>query len=80
MCWQVFGRVRHTTLQKTAVERCDCSLFLFLCQTKVHGKDRVKFTESLVVADIAELKDNQVDEGRFHSEAAFCSHVCVEPV
>lgn len=30
------------------------------CQTKVHGKDRVKFMESLVVADIAELKDNQV--------------------
>lgn len=32
----------------------------FFCQTKVHGKDRVKFMESLVVADIAELKDNQV--------------------
>lgn len=29
-------------------------------QTKVHGKDRIKFIESLVVADIAELKDNQV--------------------
>lgn len=36
-----------------------CSLGFF-CQTKVHGKDRVKFMESLVVADIAELKDNQV--------------------
>lgn len=35
-------------------------LFAFSCQTKVHGRDRVKFMESLVVADIAELKDNQV--------------------
>ncbi|MEQ2219031.1 hypothetical protein XENOCAPTIV_011597, partial [Xenoophorus captivus] len=33
----------------------------FFCQTKIHGKDRVKFMESLVVADITELKDNQVD-------------------
>lgn len=32
----------------------------FYCQTKVHGKDRVKFMETLVVADVAELKDNQV--------------------
>lgn len=32
---------------------------LFFRQTKVHGKDRVKFMESLVVADIAELQDNQ---------------------
>ncbi|KAG7279886.1 hypothetical protein CRUP_016213, partial [Coryphaenoides rupestris] len=27
--------------------------------SKVHGKDRIKFMESLVVADIAELQDNQ---------------------
>ncbi|XP_037100800.1 aminomethyltransferase, mitochondrial [Syngnathus acus] len=30
-----------------------------MLQTKVHGKDRIKFMESLVVADISELKDNQ---------------------
>ncbi|XP_060914232.1 aminomethyltransferase, mitochondrial isoform X2 [Labrus mixtus] len=38
-----------------------CSIFdvSHMLQTKVHGKDRVKFMESLVVADIAELKDNQ---------------------
>lgn len=35
-------------------------ILCFSCQTKVHGKDRVKFMESLVVADIEELKDNQV--------------------
>ncbi|KAG8002824.1 Aminomethyltransferase [Nibea albiflora] len=38
-----------------------CSIFdvSHMLQTKVHGKDRVKFMESLVVADIEELKDNQ---------------------
>ncbi|KAK7884608.1 hypothetical protein WMY93_027731 [Mugilogobius chulae] len=41
--------------------RQHCSLFdvSHMLQTKVYGKDRVKFMESLVVADIAELKDNQ---------------------
>lgn len=41
--------------------RQHCSLFdvSHMLQTKVHGKDRVKFMESLVVADVAELKDNQ---------------------
>lgn len=33
---------------------------VLLIQTKVHGRDRVKFMESLVVADVAELQDNQV--------------------
>ncbi|CAL8368854.1 unnamed protein product [Lota lota] len=38
-----------------------CSIFdvSHMLQTKVHGKDRIKFMESLVVADIAELQDNQ---------------------
>ncbi|TMS16561.1 Aminomethyltransferase, mitochondrial [Larimichthys crocea] len=38
-----------------------CSIFdvSHMLQTKVHGKDRVKFMESLVVADIEDLKDNQ---------------------
>lgn len=41
--------------------RQHCSLFdvSHMLQSKVHGRDRVKFMESLVVADIAELKDNQ---------------------
>lgn len=30
-----------------------------MLQTKVHGRDRVKFIESLVVTDVAELKENQ---------------------
>ncbi|XP_077411386.1 aminomethyltransferase, mitochondrial [Vanacampus margaritifer] len=38
-----------------------CAIFdvSHMLQTKVHGKDRIKFMESLVVADISELKDNQ---------------------
>ncbi|XP_031422628.1 aminomethyltransferase, mitochondrial [Clupea harengus] len=38
-----------------------CSVFdvSHMLQTKVHGKDRIKFMESLIVADVAELKDNQ---------------------
>lgn len=41
--------------------REQCSIFdvSHMLQTKVHGKDRVKFMESLVVADISELQDNQ---------------------
>uniref|UniRef100_W5UK06 Aminomethyltransferase n=1 Tax=Ictalurus punctatus TaxID=7998 RepID=W5UK06_ICTPU len=41
--------------------RQHCSIFdvSHMLQTKVHGKDRVKFMESLIVGDIAELKDNQ---------------------
>ncbi|CAL1605893.1 unnamed protein product [Knipowitschia caucasica] len=41
--------------------RQHCSIFdvSHMLQTKVHGKDRVKFMESLVVADVEELKDNQ---------------------
>ncbi|XP_016379784.1 aminomethyltransferase, mitochondrial isoform X1 [Sinocyclocheilus rhinocerous] len=41
--------------------RQHCSIFdvSHMLQTKVYGRDRVKFIESLIVGDIAELKDNQ---------------------
>uniref|UniRef100_A0A8C4QQW7 Aminomethyltransferase n=1 Tax=Eptatretus burgeri TaxID=7764 RepID=A0A8C4QQW7_EPTBU len=41
--------------------RSKCSLFdvSHMLQTTITGKDRVKFVESLTVADIAGLKDNQ---------------------
>ncbi|KAL2103871.1 hypothetical protein ACEWY4_000739 [Coilia grayii] len=47
-----------------------CSLFdvSHMLQTKVHGKDRVKFMESLIVADVAELKDNQGSLSLFTNE------------
>jgi folate-binding Fe-S cluster repair protein YgfZ len=34
-----------------------------MLQTHVHGADRVAFMESLVVADVDGLKDNQGTEG-----------------
>lgn len=40
--------------------RLNVSDLLLSPQTKVYGRDRVKFIESLIVGDIAELKDNQV--------------------
>lgn len=41
--------------------RQHCSIFdvSHMLQTKVHGRDRVKYMESLIVGDVAELKDNQ---------------------
>uniref|UniRef100_A0A1A8BJ58 Aminomethyltransferase n=1 Tax=Nothobranchius kadleci TaxID=1051664 RepID=A0A1A8BJ58_NOTKA len=47
-----------------------CSIFdvSHMLQTKIHGKDRVKFMESLVVSDIAELKDNQSTLSLFTNE------------
>uniref|UniRef100_A0A3B4UT92 Aminomethyltransferase n=1 Tax=Seriola dumerili TaxID=41447 RepID=A0A3B4UT92_SERDU len=47
-----------------------CSIFdvSHMLQTKVHGRDRVKFMESLVVADIQELKDNQGTLSLFTTE------------
>lgn len=45
---------------KTSKNDSVLNISFFFWQTKVHGKDRVKYMESLVVADIAELKDNQV--------------------
>ncbi|CAH1782756.1 unnamed protein product [Owenia fusiformis] len=40
--------------------RTQCSLFdvSHMLQTKIHGKDRVKFMESLTVADVAGLAEN----------------------
>ncbi|XP_029911085.1 aminomethyltransferase, mitochondrial [Myripristis murdjan] len=47
-----------------------CSIFdvSHMLQTKVHGKDRVKFMESLVVADVGELQDNQGTLSLFTNE------------
>ncbi|XP_062397076.1 aminomethyltransferase, mitochondrial [Sardina pilchardus] len=47
-----------------------CSVFdvSHMLQTKVHGKDRIKFMESLIVADVAELKDNQGSLSLFTNE------------
>lgn len=58
----MFNQLNHFNLKPTYVAQVFliCVSVCFPCQTKVHGRDRVRFMESLVVADIAELKDNQV--------------------
>ncbi|XP_004581519.2 aminomethyltransferase, mitochondrial isoform X1 [Ochotona princeps] len=51
--------------------RHHCSLFdvSHMLQSKIHGRDRVKLMESLVVGDIAELKPNQGTLSLFTNEA-----------
>ncbi|XP_075688124.1 aminomethyltransferase, mitochondrial [Rhinoderma darwinii] len=48
-----------------------CSLFdvSHMLQTRIHGKDRVAFIESLVVGDIAELKEDQGTLSLFTNES-----------
>lgn len=59
--WSMPVQYKDSHIASHVHTREHCSIFdvSHMLQTKVHGKDRVKFMESLVVADIAELKDNQ---------------------
>uniref|UniRef100_A0A8C5DBS0 Aminomethyltransferase n=1 Tax=Gouania willdenowi TaxID=441366 RepID=A0A8C5DBS0_GOUWI len=59
--WSMPVQYRDSHMVSHMHTREHCSIFdvSHMLQTKVHGRDRVKFMESLVVADIAELKDNQ---------------------
>uniref|UniRef100_A0A3Q3X7N5 Aminomethyltransferase, mitochondrial n=1 Tax=Mola mola TaxID=94237 RepID=A0A3Q3X7N5_MOLML len=63
--WSMPVQYKDSHIASHMHTREHCSVFdvSHMLQTKVHGKDRVKFMESLVVADIAELKDNQTDQG-----------------
>lgn len=49
----------HITSHMHTREHCSIFDVSHMLQTKVYGKDRVKFMESMIVGDIAELKDNQ---------------------
>ncbi|XP_022059014.2 aminomethyltransferase, mitochondrial [Acanthochromis polyacanthus] len=59
--WSLPVQYKDSHISSHMHTREHCSIFdvSHMLQTKVHGRDRVKFMESLVVADIAELKDNQ---------------------
>ncbi|KAM9785650.1 aminomethyltransferase, mitochondrial [Neosynchiropus ocellatus] len=59
--WSMPVQYRDSHIVSHMHTREQCSIFdvSHMLQTKVHGKDRVKFMESLVVADISELQDNQ---------------------
>ncbi|XP_029455484.1 aminomethyltransferase, mitochondrial [Rhinatrema bivittatum] len=59
--WSMPVQYKEGHIESHLHTREHCSLFdvSHMLQTKVLGRDRVKFLESLVVGDIAELKENQ---------------------
>ncbi|XP_042304721.1 aminomethyltransferase, mitochondrial isoform X2 [Sceloporus undulatus] len=68
--WSLPVQYTHSHLESHLHTRQQCSLFdvSHMLQTKVFGRDRVKFLESLVVGDIAELKPNQGTLSLFTNE------------
>ncbi|TNN61815.1 Aminomethyltransferase, mitochondrial [Liparis tanakae] len=68
--WSMPVQYKDSHIASHMHTREHCSIFdvSHMLQSKVHGKDRVKFMESLVVADIAELKDNQGTLSLFTTE------------
>ncbi|XP_060096074.1 aminomethyltransferase, mitochondrial-like isoform X2 [Heteronotia binoei] len=68
--WSLPVQYTHSHLESHLHTRQHCSLFdvSHMLQTKVFGKDRVKFLESLVVGDIAELKPDQGTLSLFTNE------------
>ncbi|KAK5615393.1 hypothetical protein CRENBAI_001925 [Crenichthys baileyi] len=64
--WSMPVQYKDSHIASHMHTREHCSIFdvSHMLQTKIHGKDRVKFMESLVVADITELKDNQISVPR----------------
>uniref|UniRef100_A0A8C5BMD8 Aminomethyltransferase n=1 Tax=Gadus morhua TaxID=8049 RepID=A0A8C5BMD8_GADMO len=59
--WSMPVQYKDSHIASHMHTREHCSIFdvSHMLQSKVHGKDRIKFMESMVVADIAELQDNQ---------------------
>ncbi|GAA6106439.1 aminomethyltransferase, mitochondrial [Tachysurus ichikawai] len=59
--WSMPVQYKDSHINSHLHTRQHCSIFdvSHMLQTKIHGKDRVKFMEALIVGDVAELKDNQ---------------------
>ncbi|XP_058028713.1 aminomethyltransferase, mitochondrial [Ahaetulla prasina] len=68
--WSLPVQYTHSHLDSHLHTRQHCSLFdvSHMLQTKVFGRDRVKFIENLVVGDIAELKPDQGTLSLFTNE------------
>uniref|UniRef100_A0A8C6XZL1 Aminomethyltransferase n=1 Tax=Naja naja TaxID=35670 RepID=A0A8C6XZL1_NAJNA len=68
--WSLPVQYTYSHLDSHLHTRQHCSLFdvSHMLQTKVFGRDRVKFIESLVVGDIAELKPDQGTLSLFTNE------------
>ncbi|XP_071988235.1 LOW QUALITY PROTEIN: aminomethyltransferase, mitochondrial [Engystomops pustulosus] len=58
----------HMTSHLHTRQRCSLFDVSHMLQTRIHGKDRISFIESLVVGDIAELKPNQGTLSLFTNE------------
>ncbi|XP_036905613.1 aminomethyltransferase, mitochondrial isoform X2 [Sturnira hondurensis] len=69
--WSLPVQYRDSHVDSHLHTRRHCSLFdvSHMLQTKIHGCDRVKLMESLVVGDIAELRPNQGTLSLFTNEA-----------
>ncbi|XP_071204594.1 aminomethyltransferase, mitochondrial isoform X1 [Salvelinus alpinus] len=59
--WSMPVQYKDSHIHSHMHTRQHCSIFdvSHMLQSKVHGRDRVKFIESMIVGDIAELTDNQ---------------------
>ncbi|XP_066207098.1 aminomethyltransferase, mitochondrial isoform X1 [Saccopteryx leptura] len=70
--WSLPIQYRDSHVDSHLHTRQHCSLFdvSHMLQTKIHGCDRVKLMESLVVGDIAELRPNQ---GTVMDQTLLCS-------
>lgn len=68
--WSLPVQYKDSHIASHLHTRQHCSLFdvSHMLQTRVHGKDRIAFIESLVVGDIAELKPNQGTLSLFTNE------------
>ncbi|KAI1892919.1 hypothetical protein AGOR_G00138470 [Albula goreensis] len=68
--WSMPVQYKDSHINSHMHTRQHCSIFdvSHMLQTKIHGKDRVKFMESLIVGDVAELKDNQGTLSLFTNE------------
>ncbi|KAJ8257534.1 hypothetical protein GJAV_G00186620 [Gymnothorax javanicus] len=68
--WSMPVQYKDSHINSHMHTRKHCSIFdvSHMLQSKIHGKDRVKFMESLIVGDVAELKDNQGTLSLFTNE------------
>uniref|UniRef100_A0A674C562 Aminomethyltransferase, mitochondrial n=1 Tax=Salmo trutta TaxID=8032 RepID=A0A674C562_SALTR len=57
--WSMPVQYKDSPINSHMHTRQHSSIFVSLYQSKVHGRDRGKFMESMIVGDVAELKDNQ---------------------
>lgn len=77
-----YGKVGIAASHKHVRSQCGLFDVSHMLQTKIYGKDRIKFIESLIVADIEGLKNNTGTLSLFTNEKGgiiddlICSKIC----